>query len=80
MATVLRFPPCQPAPLEPDLAEIAAAITLIVRGAARQVRLVNLQRPLAVAGDAAAQAGQSGVEFYVERSTGRAELVVGPKR
>ncbi len=80
MATVLPFPPRDPEPLERDLAEVAAAITLVVRGSARQVRLVNLRRPLAVAGDAAAQAGQAGIDFHVERSTGRAALVVGPRR
>lgn len=80
VANVLPFPHRQAAPLERDLAEVAAAITLVVRGSARQVRLVNLRRPMAVAGDAAAQAGQAGIEFHVERSTGRATLVVGPRR
>jgi hypothetical protein len=80
MATVVPFPLRDPEPLERDIAEVAAAITLVARGAARLVRLVNLQRPLAVAGDAAAQARQAGIEFHVERSTGRAELVVGPER
>jgi len=80
MANVVPFPPRDTEPLELDIAEVVAAISLVARGGARLVRLVNLRRPMAVAGDAAAQAGQAGIEFHVERSTGRAELVVGPRR
>jgi hypothetical protein len=80
MANVVPFPLRDPEPLERDIAEVVAAISLVARGAARLVRLVNLRRPMAVAADAAAQAGQAGIEFHVERSTGRAELVVGPRR
>jgi hypothetical protein len=80
MATVLPFPRRASAPLERDLAEVVAAITLVAQGAARRVRLVNLRRPMAVAGDAAAYAGEAGIEFHIERSTGKAELVLGPRR
>lgn len=80
MAALLPFPLRDAAPLELDLAEVAAAVTLVARGSARRVQLVNLRRPMAAAGDAAAQAGEAGVEFRVERSGGRVGFVVGPKR
>ncbi|MEO7664842.1 MAG: hypothetical protein ABIV26_06910 [Candidatus Limnocylindrales bacterium] len=81
MALVLPFPSQRRrVPLEQDLAEVAAAVSLVARGAARQVRLVNLHRPLAVAGDGAAQAGEAGVAFRLDRSEGRICIVVGPRR
>ena len=80
MALILRFPTGRRAALEQDLAEVAAAVSLVARGAAREVRLINLRRPVAVAGEAAARAGDAGVALRLERSDGRVRLIVGPRR
>lgn len=80
MALILRFPTGRRAALEQDLAEVAAAVSLVARGVASEVRLINLRRPVAVAGEAAAQAGEAGVAFRLERSQGRVRLILGPRR
>jgi hypothetical protein len=56
-------------PLERDLIEVDAAIELVVAGISTRVRLVNLSRPEAAAGHAAAAASGLGLEVRLESGT-----------
>ena len=80
MEHVLPFPLQRNLPLERDMAEVATAISMVARGAAIRVRLVNLRNPDAVAGDGAARASQAGVEFRLDRSEDAVRIIVGPRR
>jgi sugar/nucleoside kinase (ribokinase family) len=65
---------------ETTLAEIAAAIELVAQHGARQVTLVALSRPEAVAAEALAIAQAAGVQFRLSRdpATELVSVVVGP--
>jgi hypothetical protein len=63
-----------------DLAEIDAAIALVVGGVATRVRLVGLARPDATAAVALARSQAAGLRFEVDRGRdGIASLTVGPR-
>ena len=78
--------PLRPAPgadpLDIALAEIDAAIELVLRGQARRVRLVGLSAGENAAGAGLARAQAAGVQFTLERSDAGAHpvsLVIGPR-
>ena len=63
-----------------DLAEIDAAIGMVVAGAARRVCLVALTGVEAVAGVALARAQAAEVGFHLDRDAGGAvRLTIGPR-
>ena len=63
-----------------DLAEIDAAIGMVVAGAARRVCLVALSGVEAVAGIALARAQAADVGFHLDRDAGGAvRLTIGPR-
>ena len=66
--------------LESALAEVDAAIALVIRGAAVRVRLVGFALAEAVAGLGAAHAQLAGVGFQIDRPTvaGSMALIIGP--
>jgi len=67
-------------PLERDLAEIDAAISLVVGGAATRVRLVGLTRADALAAVGLARAQAAGIRFEIDRGiTGVVALTLGPR-
>jgi hypothetical protein len=62
-----------------DLAEIDAAIAMVVTGAARRVCLVALTSVEAIAGIALARAQAADVGFHLDRDVGgAARLTIGP--
>ena len=61
-----------------DLAEIDAAIELVVRTAATRVRLVSLDDPGSVAGLGLAHAQAAGVAFALKREASGVSLMIGP--
>ena len=64
---------------ERTLAEIDAAIGLVVIGAATTVRLVNMELAEELAFDATARAQAAGVAFSLDRDgSGSAMWIVGP--
>ena len=63
-----------------DLAEIDAAIGMVVAGAARRVCLVALSGVEAIAGVALARAQDADIEFHLDRDVGGAvRLTIGPR-
>ena len=62
------------------LAEIDAAIAMVVLGAALSVRLINLALAEESAFDAAARAQAAGVGFSLDRdASGSVALIIGPR-
>ena len=55
--------------LERDLLEVDAAIELVAAGISTRIRLVNLSRPDAAAGHAAAIAGDRGLQVRLDEGT-----------
>jgi hypothetical protein len=76
----IRAPAAPVISTETTLAEIAAAIELVARRGARQVTLVALSRPEAVAAEALAIAQTARVQFRLSRdpATDAVSVVVGP--
>jgi hypothetical protein len=76
----IRTPSAPVISTETTLAEIAAAIELVALRGARQVTLVALSRPEAVAAEALAIAQAAGVQFRLSRdpATELVSVVVGP--
>jgi hypothetical protein len=76
----IRTPSAPVISTETTLAEIAAAIELVAQRGARQVTLVSLSRPEAVAADALAIAQAARVEFRLRRdpASNAVSVVVGP--
>jgi len=76
----IRTPSSPVVSTETTLAEIAAAIELVALRGARQVTLVALWRPEAVAAEALAIAQAAGVQFRLSRdpATESVSVVVGP--
>ena len=67
-------------PLDRDLAEIDAAIGLVVRGVATRVRLVGLMRPDALAAVGLARSQSAGVRFEIDRgANGDVAMTLGPR-
>lgn len=65
---------------ERTLAEIDAAITMVSRGVARTVRLVNLPAAGEMAFDAAARAQAAGVAFSLQGDDpASSTMIVGPR-
>jgi hypothetical protein len=65
--------------LERALTEVDAAIAMVVRGAARSVRLCNLAGAAEAAFDATARAQVAGVAFSLQRDRpGSTTMVIGP--
>lgn len=63
-----------------DLAEVDAAIGMVVAGAARRVCLVALSGVEAIAGVALARAQDADVGFHLDRDAGGAvRLTIGPR-
>jgi hypothetical protein len=62
-------------PLERDLTEVDAAISMVVSGVAARVRLANLSRPEAAAAHAAAVSGGLAVRVRLEGTRGEARTV-----
>ena len=56
-------------PLERDLLEVDAAIELVAAGISTRIRLVNLSRPDAAAGHAAAMARGAGLAVRLDAAT-----------
>lgn len=79
MAQIHHFPDDFDVRVDRDLAEIASAIRLVARGAARTVHLVNLTHAMEVAGNGAALASTMGVQFRVQRGDSAVEVIVGPR-
>ena len=66
--------------LDRDLAEIDAAISLVVGGVATRVRLVGLTRPDALAAVGLARSQAAGVRFELDRgATGVVAMTLGPR-
>ncbi len=77
---LLPFPRATTDPIERDLVEIDAAISLVSRGLATRVRLVGLMRAEAVAGAGLARAQDAGVSFRLEHSAdGVPAVTLGPR-
>jgi hypothetical protein len=77
---LLPFPNASIDPIDHDLIEIDAAITLVVRGLATRVRLVGLTRPEAAAAIGLAHAQDANVEFSVDRNpAGGLTVTLGPR-
>jgi hypothetical protein len=76
----IRTPSAPIISTETVLAEIAAAIQLVAGRGARQVTLVALSRPEAVAAEALALAQAARVQFRLSRdpATDSVSVVVGP--
>jgi hypothetical protein len=76
----IRTPSSPVISAETTLAEIAAAIELVALRGARQVTLVALSKPEAVAAEALAIAQVAGVQFRLTRdpATASVSVVVGP--
>ena len=67
-------------PLDRELAEIDAAIGLVVAGAATRVRLVGLVRPESLAAVGLARSQAAAVRFEIDRGAGGAmTLTLGPR-
>ena len=67
-------------PLERDLAEIDAAISLVVAGVATRVRLVGLMRPDALAAVGLARSQTAGIGFEIDRgANGVVAMTLGPR-
>jgi hypothetical protein len=67
-------------PLDRDLVEVDAAISLVVAGLATRVRLVALGRPDRAASVALARAQAAGIRFEVDHGVdGTAAMTVGPR-
>jgi len=66
--------------LDNALAEVDAAIALVIRGGAVRVRLIGFALAEAVAGLAAAHAQLAGVGFQIDRPVvaGAAAMIIGP--
>ena len=66
--------------IDAALAEVDAAIALVIRGGAVRVRLIGFPLADVVAGLAAARAQVAGVGFQVDRpdAAGTPALIVGP--
>lgn len=66
--------------LDIALAEVDAAIALVIRGGAVRVRLIGFALAEAVAGLAAAHAQLAGVGFQIDRPdvAGVAAMIIGP--
>ena len=66
--------------LDDALAEVDAAIALVIRGGAVRVRLIGFALAEAVAGLAAAHAQFAGVGFQIDRPdvAGAAAMIIGP--
>ncbi|MFL5640815.1 MAG: hypothetical protein ACJ77O_03990 [Chloroflexota bacterium] len=82
MDPITHLPATRPSasPLERDLAEVDAAIELILSGLATRIRLVGLLRPDGVAPIGLAHAQAAGLAFEVDRGQeGAAVLTVGPR-
>jgi hypothetical protein len=65
-------------PVEVDLREVEVAIEMVVRGAARRIRLVGLTAPDLVAPEALARAQAAGIEFRIDHLDGTTRLTFGP--
>jgi hypothetical protein len=76
-AGIIRLPIAHD-PIEADLREIDAAIEMIVRGAARRVRLAGLTAADEIAAIALARAQAAGVELHVERDRNGTRFTLGP--
>ena len=78
--TLLPFPLAAEDEVEHDLVEIDAAITLVARGLARRVCLVNLTRPEALAATGLAHAQSARVMFQLDRTPdGAIAVTLGPR-
>jgi hypothetical protein len=80
MSTPLPFPNASIDPIDHDVTEIDAAITLVASGLATRVRLVGLRRPDAAAPAGLAHAQEAHVGFSLDRSAdGIAAVTLGPR-
>ena len=75
----IPFPNAPSDPLGHDLAEIDAAIALVVSGRASRVRLVSLREPDVIAATGLAHAQDAGVGFRLDRKGEASAVTVGPR-
>jgi hypothetical protein len=76
----LPFPNASTDPIDRDLTDIDAAITLVASGLATRVRLVGLVRPEATAPAGLAHAQEAKVGFSLDRNAdGIAAVTLGPR-
>ena len=67
-------------PIDRDLAEIDAAIGLVVAGLATRVRLAGLMRPESTAAVGLARSQAAGIQFEMRHDlAGMASVTVGPR-
>ena len=76
-AGIVRLPHADD-PAEADLREVDVAIEMVVRGAARRMRLVGLHAADEIAPIALARAQSAGVAFRVEHEGTATRLIFGP--
>jgi hypothetical protein len=67
-------------PYETDLAQVDAAVELVLRGSAIRVRLAGLRDPEALAQVALARAQAADLMFNVDRNGDAVTLTIGPRR
>jgi hypothetical protein len=78
LADPIRLPRLPLEPLDADLTEVDAAITLVCSGVATRVRLVGLRHPDGVVATALARSQSAGVAFETDRSGGGLVFTIGP--
>ena len=79
-ADVIVLPRHRSEPDEVELANIEAAIELVVRGVAQRVRLAGLAAADGLASTALARAQAADVAFAIDRDAASMTLTFGPKQ